>query len=75
VITKHLVGEPAVQLQQRASEILSNLACPTIYVFFNHLAGSLVIKTWDQEICFLYVVSDLSLVVANIMATRDLHDR
>jgi hypothetical protein len=32
-----------------------------------------MVKVWDQDVCFS-VVSSLNPVVANMMATGDLHD-
>jgi hypothetical protein len=40
----------------------------------NHLDGGSVVKTWDQSVA-PSVISDLSPVVAHMMAIGDLHSR
>jgi hypothetical protein len=46
-------------------------------VTWNHLGSSLVVRAWDQEVCYFApsVVSGSSHVVAYMMATGGLYGR
>lgn len=54
--------------------IMSTPLINQLLAFNNHLIGDIMIRVWDQGVCFIIILGS-SYVVASIIITKNLYDR